>query len=180
MVVALACGGRDAPRPDPSPAARATGLGPIAFGTPLDEAVDGLRNRLGDPDEETAWESAVASQFGVCPGERVRGVRWGRTWALFAEGSTRYGEESPHLFAWDAAEWFGEGFAPRTAAGIGVGSTVAELRDTYDSVETFPPEGPFPARFRVELDDGTIHGSLSDTGPDGRVTFLTAGQSCGE
>ncbi|MDX1661719.1 MAG: hypothetical protein R3326_08010, partial [Gemmatimonadota bacterium] len=74
------------------------------------------------------------------------------------------------------------GAPPRPAAGIGLGSTVAELRAAYgERVDLYPADGPFPDGFGVSIGRGEgFHGSLTGLDDGDRVTFLSAGDACGE
>jgi hypothetical protein len=78
------------PRPD--------GLGVAAFGATRQEALSGLRRKLGPTDETGSWSGATP--FGTCPGD-TRAVRWGRLYVLFTNGPTRYAPTGTwHLFAY--------------------------------------------------------------------------------
>ncbi|MDX1662129.1 MAG: hypothetical protein R3326_10120, partial [Gemmatimonadota bacterium] len=82
--------------------AEPSGLRLVAFGQPADLVVATLETLLGEPDADTGWRPATASPFGVCPGERVRGARWGRLRILMSDGPTRFGSAGyEHFFAYD-------------------------------------------------------------------------------
>lgn len=160
------------------------GLRVVAFGQPARLVVATLEAILGEPDGDTGWGPAKASPFGVCPGERVRGVRWGRLGILLSDGPTSYGSAGyAHFFAWETSTFEDrEGLAPRTAAGIGPGSKVEALKEAYGArLDFHPADGPFPDRFDVGFGlKGSIAGSLTGLGPDDTVTFMAAGAPCGE
>jgi hypothetical protein len=156
------------------------GLRGIAtFGEPQDRVVARLRDRFGAPNGDRTWNRSVRQYFGVCPGDRQRFLRWGRLFALFTDGSTNYSPAGRwHFVAWYAENRQVTGsLDPATAAGIRVGSTVAELRAAYGSSVTIfkaPPSDGFV------IGRGGIHGVLSNTSTSGRVTQLSAGEVCGE
>jgi hypothetical protein len=178
---------------------RPDGLGVVGFGTGEREALDRLERRLGAPDERGAWRGATP--FGTCPGP-VRGVRWGRLYVLFTSGPTRYEAGGRwHLFTYqvDAVrrtaidpDYNGplpppdppplRGASPRTPAGIGFGSTLAELRRAYGRrLQVSFGEPAMVYQFRVGFGAaGELSGSLSGGTPSATITFLAAGALCSE
>jgi hypothetical protein len=177
---------------------RPDGLGVAAFGTAEREALDRLGRHLGAPDERGAW--AGATPFGTCPGP-VRAVRWGRLYVLFTSGPTRYeGGGRWHLFAWqvDAVRPTAVdpgssgptppdppplgGYSPRTRAGIGSGSTLAQLRAAYGQrVEVSSGEPGMVHRVRIGFGAaGDLWGALSGATSRSTITGLAAGTICGE
>jgi hypothetical protein len=187
------------PRPTATVTLRPDGLGVAAFGAGEQDALRALRRRLGQPAERGSWSGATP--FGTCPGP-VRVVRWGRLYVLFTNGPTRYAPDGRwHLFSYQVdaiqrtkvdPQYSGptpppapprlRGASPRTAAGIGFGSTVAELRAAYGSrVRTSYGEPGLVHRFQVSFGAaGELSGSLSGGTPAATVTFLAAGALCGE
>ncbi len=78
--------------------------------------------------------------------------------------------ETGALVGWYASEGAPEGFS--TLSNIHVGSTLAEVRTADPAVEVREDTvGP-------ELSLGDVHGFLSGTGDDARVTALYAGRAC--
>jgi hypothetical protein len=187
------------PRPTGTVVLRADGLGVVAFGSAERDAMGALQDRLGPPAERGAWSGATP--FGTCPGP-VKAVRWGRLYVLFTSGPTRYAADGRwHLFSYqvDAVrrtavdpDYSGptpppdppllRGYSPRTAAGIGFGSTLAELRAAYGSrvrISFGTPGNIY--RFRIGQGAASeLSGSLSGGTPAATVTFLAAGALCGE
>jgi hypothetical protein len=185
-----------APRPTGTVVLRADGLGVTAFGAAEQAAMRALRGGLGPPQERGSWSGATP--FGTCPGP-VRAVRWGRLYVLFTNGPTRYSPEGRwHLFAWQVdqvqrtaidPQYSGptpppdppplRGYSPRTATGIGFGSTVAELRAVYGSRLriTFGEPG---MTYQFTVGRGATIGSLSGGTAQSTVTWLAAGAVCSE
>ena len=177
---------------------RPDGLGVAAFGAADRDALDRLERHLGAPDERGSW--AGATPFGTCPGP-VRAVRWGRLYVLFTSGPTRYSAGGRwHLFAYrvDATQrtkldpgYNGpappeppplRGYSPRTSAGVGFGSTLAQVRAAYGHrVEVSSGEPGMVDRIRVGFGAaGELWGSLSGSTASATVTGLQAGAVCGE
>ena len=177
---------------------RPDGLGVAAFGAAERDALDRLEGRLGAPDEHGSWTGATP--FGTCPGP-VRAARWGRVYVLFTTGPTRYAAGGRwHLFAYqvDAVQRAKldpgdsgltppeppplRGYSPRTSAGIGFGSTLAQLRAAYGRrVEVSFGEPGMIHRIRVSFGAaGDLWGTLSGGTPRSTVTGLAAGATCGE
>jgi hypothetical protein len=78
--------------------------------------------------------------------------------------------ETGPLVGWYASEGAPEGFS--TLSNIHVGSTLAEVRTADPAVEVREDTvGP-------EFSLGDVHGFLSGTGDDARVTALYAGRAC--
>jgi hypothetical protein len=179
---------------------RVDGLAGTVFGTAEGDALDALRRRLAAPEERRSWAGAQ-TPFGTCPGP-VRVARWGRLYVLFTSGSTRYRSGGGwHLFAYqvDAVQrsvldpqYSGptpppeppplRGYSPRTGAGIGFGSTLAELRRAYgDRVKVTAGEPGNVTWFRVDFGAaGELSGSLSGAAPTATVRVLAAGAGCAE
>jgi hypothetical protein len=177
---------------------RPDGLGVAAFGAAERDALDRLERHLGAPDERGSWVGATP--FGTCPGP-VRAVRWGRLYVLFTSGLTRYSAGGRwHLFAYrvDATQrtkldpgYNGpappeppplRGYSPRTSAGVGFGSTLAQVRAAYGNrVEVSFGEPGMVYRIRVGFGAaGELWGSLSGSTASATVTGLEAGALCGE
>lgn len=176
---------------DPSPTstplvAGPEGLGAVRFGQPAARAIAAMRARFGPADADSGWQPA-AGYFGVCPGAatdgRVRGLRWGRIWIFLSDADTDFGSGgTPHVFSYHITSVEGSGPAPDTAAGIGLGSTVRELRSVYGSRVTLREADEInPPRFILSFEGGgEVTGQLTGTRPDATVTFLRGGQPCGE
>jgi hypothetical protein len=159
------------------------GLGPAAFGRPPDQVIAVLRAVLGQPDEERSWDQRQQQLFGACPGGNHRFARWGKLYALFADGDTGQGPPGrQHFFAWYAEAPQAGGKRLETVQGVAVGSTTAQVRAAYgDRALIWGAEGGLPAGFRVgSLQDLRLFGWLTDPSPQGMVTALAAGSPCGE
>ncbi len=161
--------------PEETPVALSpTGVGPLQFGTPPDDAVEFLTAVLGLPTYDSGWESSF-SEFGTCPGGEVRGVRFGPLTVLFSDGPTSYGPAGTrHFFSWtysafDTPDIFGL----TTPQGLGLGASTEDVESVYPGVTINPADDFFPASFQ----SGGIFGTFDDSG---RVQYLSAGDACGE
>lgn len=158
------------------------GLGLVSIGEDADAALARLADAVGRPNTLTKWLPKQRSLWGSCPGEQVRGAKWGDLWVLFGE-DTALGD-GRRLFAWTlgGATAYG-GSGARTAEGIGVGSTVAELTSAYGERVRFE-EYELGARFTVAPADGedagprTLAGVVDGLEDDDQVRTLRGGLTC--
>lgn len=140
---------------------RVDGLGLVDFGDPKDAALSALSAALGPIDE-----SGVGCELGG-PGPTT--ARWKELRVEFADGVVRsYHVRPPN------------GVAPvlnlKTEAGVGLGSTVPQLKTTYGASLSIPGLGPEfdPTSFGISF-PGTnrkLLGSLTDTGDSGVVIAI--------
>lgn len=151
---------------------RGDGLGVVDLGAEPDAAVQAVTAALGEPTNDTGWESSF-STYGTCPGTQIRGVEWDHLVLLFTDGDTAQGT-GRHLFTWRVT---GAPPALGTDKGLGWGATVGDAEELYPgAVEVTEPDEPFPGFLQVAVEGGTITGYL-----DGDViTHLEAGTGCGE
>ena len=174
---------------------RGDGLGAWMLGSDADTVVDGLTEVLGPPSTDTGWRSSEDDESPVwgCPPPQARRVGW-LDLTVYLHASPD--EPLPADFGIDYAPADGRpyflgyqaGGDLRTDAGIGVGSTLAELRAVYGTdLVLFVNEYLLEWRFRVGSTG--IHGDLSAaaTSPDDTaepedatttITGLHAGSTC--
>lgn len=181
------------PSPTPSPTESEqrvvldqAGLGLAQFGDGPSDVVEALSSRYGTPEEDSNWVPAQGGNFGICPGEVVRRVRWGQVSVLFTDGATGYGAAgSRHLFSyWVSAQGDDPGaelgHGPQTAEGIGVGSTVADVRAAYGSAEDYEDEIGGPRLLIAGDGERDLLLYVSDLTDSGVIESLSAGEGCGE
>ncbi len=158
------------------------GLGVIDLGADVDETRNAITARLGSATSDSGWVNARGT-FGTCPGSVVRVIRWGSLRVFFGDGPTGFGDGNYHFYFFSQSRAETDTVIDlRSARGIGVGSTVADLVEAYgDDVEITSSSG-FGVTFIIE-DDGTSEGLLSGTLTEsidtGQVTSLTGGFGCG-
>jgi hypothetical protein len=157
---------------------RDDGLGDALFGAETDEVIAYVRSIIGAPTADTGWVDPF-SVFGVCPGTEVRGVTWGDLTLLFSDSSTVTSGRR-HFFHYSYGPPFGSTIEPagmRTSTGVGVGSTIAELRAGFPGVVVNPADDIFDANFYVS---DTFRGFVSGTADTDLVTSIAGGVGCGE
>lgn len=155
----------------------AGGIGDVRFGVDPEGVVTYMKKKLGDPDDDSGYVDSY-SEYGSCPGTRVRGVQWGDLLLLFGDEST-VADGRLHFYSWKYGPVSGDEPAPeglRTKSGVTLGMTVADLRKLHPAAQIFSDE-IFGAGFEIER---TLSGSLSSVESTGRVTVLYGGISCGE
>jgi hypothetical protein len=155
---------------------RNNGLGSAAFGADPDGVIAYVSSIIGPLTVDTNWVNPQS--FGACLGTEMRQVSWGDLTLQFSDISNVTSGRR-HFFWYDYGPSFGATIAPaglKTDAGIGVGSTVAELQATYPSavVGDDPIGGP-----NFTINDG-LAGFLTGVNPTDTVISVLGGTGCGE
>ncbi|MFM2073508.1 MAG: hypothetical protein RLZZ623_3772 [Actinomycetota bacterium] len=154
-----------------------SGLGDALFGAEPGEVVAYLTAILGAPTADSGWVDPTSS-FGVCPGSEVRGVTWADLTVLFSDSSSVMSGRR-HFFNYLYGPPTGASIQPegmRTVAGIGVGSTVADLLAAYPDAQVYPEDlyGPY---FVI---NENLTGFLTGTSPSDTILSFIGGIGCGE
>ncbi len=168
------------------------GLEWVYFGYDADDAVAAVEVVIGPADDDTGWLDSYNEgweHFGGCPGPRVRGVSWGSDsrrslTLLFTDGDTDFWVGGvPHLFTF----YYFDGSNPRgvkTKEGIGIGSTVGQLRATYGGPDFFLGEAFWdPAQGDWSYKQGHwtgLWGYTTGLTDEYVVGSINGGQGCGE
>lgn len=155
---------------------RFDGIGDARFGTTPDDVTAYLTSVLGAATADSGWVDAPSR---TCPGSEVRFVEWGDLHLLFSDDSN-VSSGRRHFFAWSFGPPSGVEIAPagmKTLAGIGVGSTVAEIKTAYPAARIFG--GDELSSASVALSDD-LFAFLTDTTDTGTVISMLGGQGCGE
>ncbi len=156
---------------------RHNALGDAAFGAEPEGVVAYVSAIIGAPTVDTGWVDPLS--VGACPGTEFRQVFWGDLVLQFSDQSSVTSGRR-HFFSYVYGPAFGAAIAPaglKTEAGIGVGSTVAELSATYPDAVISPGSDLGGPNF--QLPDG-LAGFLTGVTPTDTVTSVLGGQGCGE
>ncbi len=148
---------------DPEIVLNPDGLGLVAFGDPAESVVARLSAVLGPPVDDRPVGSCAT-------GEADRLVQFGELGVVLA------GDGAAQRFvAWDVGLASGATPVLRTAEGVGVGSTLSELRAAYPDQLEVEPDAAFGPRFEVRQRSGAMTGTLTGTANGDTVVTLGAG-----
>jgi hypothetical protein len=157
-----------------------TGLGDLSFGSDADETVAQISLVLGSPTEDTGWTPT----FETCPGTEARVVRWTSFQAFFTNGATEWAPEGTrHFFHYGQSITAGGGelIDLRTAAGIGINSTLGELTSAYGDRATIVDDPIFGPFWEVDgAGPGVLWGTAGSLGENGMIDSINGGSGCGE
>ncbi len=154
----------------------------VEFGVGFREASAALRKSLEEPSDDSG--EVTSGDLSGCVGPRLRALAYsnGALEVLFRSDS---GE--PVMIGW---RLFGQGpKVPRVRALLGgsatfefaVGTTVQDLCDGAGTAfEAVPPSEPCGPRFVLRDESSGFGGRLSGTSGSNTVTYVEAGEICGE
>jgi len=169
--------------PSPTPVAAVEldtdGLALVAFGTSMDDALPMLVGALGEPVDEIREQGDLPFGYGDLD-STVRRVDFGGLYVVFGDWRSPYRDDGVmHTLGWGASEAATASGTPLwTPEGIGVGSSVAELRTALPSVDLTVDEGCTGPPWYFWSGPGSYLVSLSASpAEDGaRVVGLFAGE----
>lgn len=164
----------------------------VYFGFDDDEAIAAVTDALGPPAEDSGWLDSMTEgweRFGVCPAPRVRGVNWGEgddvsLQLLFTDGVSDFWSEGvEHFYSF----YYFDTSAPRgltTPEGIGVGSTLGDLRGVYPPAAVTVEEAffdPSEGFWSFDMQSWTgLWGYATGTSDGDVITSVNGGRGCGE
>jgi hypothetical protein len=165
-------------------------FGYALFGQSFAEVEPGLRRVLGRPTKDTGVRSS-SSDYGTCPGTKLRALEYGGGALRVLFGDTKAGGGPLTMYQWALTPDGKPATVPPATAfvsdrgrlQIAIDTTLAEITkgtparmlELTKGDETFAPS--------FSISDGTsfgVYGSLTDTTPSGKATFIQGGMSCGE
>jgi hypothetical protein len=151
------------------------GLGVATFGEPADTVVAALTALLGEPTEDTGFVDPFL--IGTCATNELRRVSWDSLSVLFGDNGTPGSRQFFSYAYGDVTDLAAEPVGLLTPAGIGIGTTVADLRSAYPEVVVQEgEEGLFESSFFV---DETLAGLLTGAADTDLVTVIFGGEFCG-
>lgn len=164
----------------------------LPFGSDDDDTVAALTTALGPPSDDSGWLDSLTDgweHFGVCPSPRVRGVSWGEgggvsLQVLFTDGDTDFwsgGVEHFYSFFYSGTS------APTgltTPEGIGVGSSLGQLKAAYDPAKIEIDEAffdPAVGFWSYDMQNWTgLWGYATGQSDAHVITSVNGGRGCGE
>ena len=159
------------------------GLGDVLLGFPPETVISDISAIYGEGDSDSQWIPSEPNIYGSCPGTQMRAVGWGSLVAIFIrdDADELGGRFYTYTYGYDYAENAG-GVDPRelgltTAAGIGLGSTVGELADTYEATVIVEGDADLDVwSFRIEGSE--IRGLVSGPERSDTVTLIELATGC--
>lgn len=155
------------------------GVGGALFGADPAGVIDYVSSILGSPTADTDWVDAAML---ACPGTTVRRIDWGVLSLTFGdESDVSSGRAHLMAYTYGSIERFGgEPQGLLTDVALGLGATVAELREKYAnvSIDSGDPDLDVPPSFFVEHDDAMVSGLLSGVDDTDVVLVIFGGSGC--
>lgn len=159
----------------------------LEFGTPIATARPALEAELGKATLDTGVGSSSAA-YGVCPGTQLQALEFGGGGLVVLFGDV--GGPGLRMYGWALQDKGSPGRVPKASALVGdvstlqfgVGTTVRTLQEgaATGTLEVRPPDEPSAASFRLDDQSSGFFGQLTGTAPADTVTFVSAGEACGE
>jgi len=154
------------------------GLGDVTFGTTPEDLIVALTPTIGAPDDDTGWFDGSAGIYGACPPE-VRVITWGSLAIFFTMNAGFFAYSYGFDFEGADAGTDARTLELETPSGVGLGTTVGELRslepsavidgDASIDVWSFSlGSGPSPH----------LRGSVTSADDAGRVVIIETSDGC--
>ena len=153
----------------------ATTITAVAFGETSHVAITELLIALGNADHDTGWRKDE-----TCEGSSTRRVTWGFLEIVFTKGANGLLPDSLTFQQWHIGGYSVASSKMVTPEGIGVGSTVAELKHAYPTAKVTRARSSDEAGIYLTRPEGGpfIQGFTKDTDNKSPITTMWAGLAC--
>ena len=155
-------------------ALRSDGVGDARFGARPDDVINYVTKVIGPQTSDSGWVDAPTRR---CPGTVVRFVAWGDLNLYFSD-SSQVSPASKAFFSWALGPANGTSIVPagmKTLDGIGIGSTVAQLRSKYPAARIFAGDSAGTGSSTLTQD---LYAFLNGSDDASVIIELTGGQGC--
>jgi hypothetical protein len=148
------------------------GVGPLKFGTNAAHTIARFMQALGQPEKNQTLPAATACAA-------TRRLQWGNFQVLVNEVGSTSGAGKPGFGGWFLGATTGAPLDFKTEKGIGIGSTVAQLKAAYGTDVNVAARGEEGPGFNITVPGGIILGLLTAATDAGKVKNIQAGSYCG-
>jgi hypothetical protein len=147
------------------------GVGPLKFGTNSAHTIARFMQALGEPEKNQPLPVGTACAA-------TRRLQWGNFQVLVNEVGSSSGAGRPGFGGWFLGAATGAPLDFKTEKGIGLGSTVGQLKAAYGT-DVQISRGESGPSFTVPVPGGIILGQLDALTDAGKVKNIQAGSYCG-
>lgn len=147
------------------------GVGPLKFGNPAANTIRRFMDALGQPEKNQPLPAATACAA-------TRRLQWGNFQVLVNEVGATSAAGRPGFAGWFLGAAGGAPLDFKTDKGIGVGSTVGQLKAAYGTDVTVA-RGEAGPGFTVTVPGGIMLGQLDALTDAGKIRNIQAGNYCG-
>ncbi len=149
----------------------ANGVGPLEFGTNAAHTIARFMQALGEPEKNTPLP--VGTACGA-----TRRLHWANFQVLVNEVSGASGAGKPGFAGWFLGPLGANALDFKTDKGIGIGSTVAQLKAAYGSDLTVA-RGEAGPGFTITQPGGILIGQLDGQADASKIKNIQSGNYCG-
>ncbi len=162
----------------------ADGLGDVKLGLGPETVIADISALYGEPDHDSGWILSEPNVYGSCPGKTMRAIGWGSLVTIFIDDASS--DLGGWFYAWTYGYDYSEnsgGADPRnlglrTNLGIGLGSTLADLSESFGSGLEISGDEVLDVWAFTAAEAG-FRGLLSGGESDDTVTLIESFTGCG-
>jgi len=148
------------------------GLGPLKFGTNSAHTIARLMQALGQPEKNQPLPAGTACAA-------TRRLQWGNFQVLTNEVGASSGAGKPGFSGWFLGATTGAPLDFKTDKGIGLNSTVAQLKAAYGDAVNVAGRGEEGPGFTITVPGGLMLGLVTSAADTGKIKNIQAGNYCG-